>query len=380
MSKFLTWFAAGLLGTTALPVVAAEVLPGGQLNITISGFARFLAAYGDLSDKIEPRFESKPSFDFRNEYEVHTILSGQDERTGLEYGGTLEFEADTNREENTDETWIFVRGGFGEMRFGDTDSAANNMKIGAYTIAVGTGGIDGTVVDANAPVLVDFSRNREDATKIIYYSPSFSGFQLGISYLPDSSEGDQLAVAPDTSQDPALNLDDVVTAGLAYTSVLGDVGIRASIVGVTAPSEFDETFGVYTGAAIDISGFSIAGGVGMRRTATKLKRTPAVPNPNDEDDFHRNFYNIGAAYQFDRYAVSVNYGRAISDRGHANSTRVEDLVFGAEVALMPGLVLSTEVAKFRLGGTDTAQRPDPDLAAEGTRRAWVGVTRLALSF
>jgi hypothetical protein len=35
---------------------------------------------------------------------------------------------------------IFVRGGFGELRFGDTDSAANNMKIGAYTIAVGAEG------------------------------------------------------------------------------------------------------------------------------------------------------------------------------------------------------------------------------------------------
>jgi hypothetical protein len=35
---------------------------------------------------------------------VHVVARGQHDATGLEYGGTIEFEADTSREDDTDET------------------------------------------------------------------------------------------------------------------------------------------------------------------------------------------------------------------------------------------------------------------------------------
>src|SRR3712207_5548857 len=79
---------------------AAETLPGAALDLTITGFARFLAAYGNLQTK----FDDRSSFDFRNDTEVHVVAQGVHDATGVEYGGTIEFEADTNREDNTDET------------------------------------------------------------------------------------------------------------------------------------------------------------------------------------------------------------------------------------------------------------------------------------
>ena len=82
--------------------------------------------------------------DFRNDTEVHVIARGKSEQTGLEYGATIEFEADTNSTLNTDETWIFLRGGWGELRMGDEDGVVDNSVVGGQTIAAGTGGIDGS--------------------------------------------------------------------------------------------------------------------------------------------------------------------------------------------------------------------------------------------
>ena len=45
---------------------------------------------------------------------------------------------------NTDETWIFLRGGWGELRMGDEDGVVDNSVVGGQTIAAGTGGIDGS--------------------------------------------------------------------------------------------------------------------------------------------------------------------------------------------------------------------------------------------
>ena len=118
--------------------------------------------------------------DFRNDTEVHVIARGKSEESGLEYGATIEFEADTNNTYNTDETWLFLRGGWGEIRLGDEDGVVDNSTVGGQTIAAGTGGIDGSdAVITAAPVV--FLSNSNDATKIRYYTPSFGGFSFGVA-------------------------------------------------------------------------------------------------------------------------------------------------------------------------------------------------------
>ncbi|MDW8125828.1 MAG: porin, partial [Geminicoccaceae bacterium] len=170
---------AGMLATAspALAQPGPQVTPVGKLNVSVGGFARFLWVAGDLKERFNRQLSSS---DFRNDTEVHVIARSKDESTGIEYGATIEFEADTSRNDNTDETWIFLRGAFGELRFGDEDGASDLMKIGAFTLAAGTGGLDGTI---------DYPRtvagaNTADATKIVYFTPRLAGFQLGVSYTP----------------------------------------------------------------------------------------------------------------------------------------------------------------------------------------------------
>src|SRR6476660_9667123 len=105
---------ASLIGVGLLGTSAAEVKPGGALDLTITGFARFEAGGGEQNDlNLDNTFAR--GLDFRNDTEVHVLAHGRSEQTGLEYGATIEFLADTNQTDNTDETWVFLKGGWGEV-------------------------------------------------------------------------------------------------------------------------------------------------------------------------------------------------------------------------------------------------------------------------
>jgi outer membrane protein OmpU len=351
----------GLPGTAG----AAEVLPGGALDVTISGFARFLATGGDL-DNQRNNDNVTTGLEFRNDTEVHVILRGKHDATGMEYGGTVEFEADTNRTDNTDESWLFIRGGFGEVRFGDEDGAVDNSAIGAYTIAASTGGIDGTVVDvlAISPVR---PTNSDDATKIRYYTPSFGGFSVGVSYTPnadigvdptqslDNIEGDQLAPKD-------VELGDWFEGALVYEGDFGGLGLQASLVGSIADVKDEDALGGddawawYGGLATDIFGVKVAGGFGDEEFGS-LEKT---------------YYNVGAGYGIGLVNVSINYGQIIDSDGYG-ADEPYNVVGGADFALMPGLVLGGEVLYFDNDTDDDALLSDDD-------DGWVYLGTLRLAF
>ena len=83
------------------------VLAGGALNLTIDGLTYVRAHGGDLDRARLDRSYGR-DLDFSTDFEVHVHADGQDERTGLDYGVTIEIEADTSNSDNADETWIYV--------------------------------------------------------------------------------------------------------------------------------------------------------------------------------------------------------------------------------------------------------------------------------
>jgi hypothetical protein len=333
--------ALGIAPGAASAEPGPAVTPGGKLEITITGFSRFLWAVGDVKEKLGGE---ESSSDFRNDTEVHIVARGEDPATGLRYGATVEFEADTNRTDNTDETWVILAGGFGELRLGDQDGAAEKMQIGGFSVAVGTGGIDGTVVDTGE---VTFVANTDDATKIAYYSPILGGFQLGVSYTPNAnSDGDNLAVT---------NIDgfkDWIEAGLVWSGELGEVGVQAGVVGGWARANFgnggdDELGTIFAGASIELFGFGLAGGLGTEEVA----------------GVDRDWLNLGVQASFGPVDLSATYGQATVDPG----PDPRNLVLGAELGLVPGVALSAEVSFF-----------DEDRGADDD--GVLGVVRLAVDF
>ena len=315
---------SALLGAGLLLVggsaTAAEVKPGGALDITIEGYVRFLAGVGDLKEK---RDAQTGAYDFRNDTELHVLVKGEDEGTGIEYGATIELEADTSETDNAGATWIFLKGGFGELRFGDDDGLAKDFALGGFSVAVGTGGTDGEIIDTEAVNYLTASDS--DATKVKYYSPTLAGFQLGVGYTPHvEGEGDAIDLTDDGG------VDDYVEAGISYEAELGEIEVLAAIAGglghVNTGGD-DEVRGLYGGVQIELFDVQLAGGWGTEEIGG--------------DD--RTWLNVGVAYELDdAISVSLTYG----DCYDCDDGEPYNLVAGVEVGLLPGVALSGELSWF----------------------------------
>ncbi len=241
-----------------------------------------------------------------------------------------------------------MKGAFGEFRFGDEDGITHNMSLGAWTIAVGTGGLDGTLVDLESTTFVG---NTGDSTKIVYYSPTIAGFQLGLSYDPHTnSNGTNFA-----SNDPAPPAtQDLVDAGVTWVASFGAIDVKASVVGdvgrSTSSNTSGDTVGIQPGAVISFGGFSIAGAFGVDETAGAKHE----------------FYNLGAATKLGPVALSVNWGEVLDTNNEYRQTEPNGLpigsdqsnalILGAQIGLVPGVWLSGEASHFDLDTGRQRQR------------------------
>ena len=369
----------GVLGTS-LPALAdaPTVTPGGALNVTIEGFEYFRAHGGDL-DKARLDNTVGRDLDFSNDTEVHILANGKDDATGIEYGAHIEFEADTNRSDNTDETWIYLKGGFGEVRLGDEDGVLDNSLVGAQTIAAGTGGIDGSVIDTIATGIIK-PANTDDATKIRYYTPSFGGLQLAVSYTPNQNTVNSGAGNGDTlaskgggggAGDQAKN---IVEGGVIYTGDFAGFGVNASLVGLygkltnqgqaafSSPGgNNDNWYGYLAGADVDVFGFKLAGSYWQDRVGETKKKG----------------FTAGVGAALGPATVSVTYAQLISsDNIVVNGNTLDkpsNLVFSATVGLMPGLTLDGDVGLFNNDVKGNTVNADGD-------NGYQAVARLGVAF
>ena len=160
---------------------------------------------------------------------------------------------------------------------------------------------------------------------------------------------------------------------MVYDGELGGVGVEASVVGLygtlkngadtsIADGGFgdDQWYGIQGGAALDLFGFKVAGNVAS----------------DNVGDTTRNFFTAGIGYGFGPLNTSITYGQIFD----ANSDFEEqsgigdsayNVVFSADYALAPGLVLAGDVSAFdndSTGGTGTGDK------------GWTAVGRFAVAF
>jgi len=322
-----------LVGTTA--IIGAGVLFAASsaqaFDVTVGGFGRLDVTLGDVEEQ-----QGNPNvreFDFNTDFEAIVEARQTSAEHGITYGATIEFEGDTDATTNTDEAWLFVDGGFGGFRFGNEDGAADNMRLGAMSIAAGTGGIDGEGVVANAPFDIDDSG---DSTKIRYDSPVVGGFQLGISYAPDEGGSGQTLSTDNTPGE----LEHFVEAGLVYTGSFSGVDLQLAGTGAVAQDEEgeDDFEGFNIGGIVGFSGFQVAGGYWAQ----------------DRDETgDLSGFTVGGAAGVGPADFSVTFAYAEDETG-PEDVEPTNLVFSATVGLLPGLTLGGDISFFDndTGGND----------------------------
>jgi hypothetical protein len=381
-----------LLGTTALISLSAasaamaggshtpaavEPANTGGLTVLVGGTVDFQSAFINQDENGTIGNENSRNEIFRNDTTINVTAAGSTD--SFDYGAVVELiadnEDDKNNEEGSRKTYLYVENdSFGRVEAGQNVGASSTLEVDASTIARASGGVDGdTLYNVNLGGAVlggaafiaspnlptgDSETDAGNATKLTYYTPRFSGVQLGVSYSPDTGNrgsADGISNDNDTGE-----YENVFAGGLNFQSDIADgVGIMASAVsefGNAEDTTLNDLQAYSLGLGFEFEGFSVAGNyadLGDSGLSTGA-------NVNDESSY----YTLGAAYENGPYGVSVTYLDSTSgsgapaggaaDTGEHNFT---NLVIGADYQMAPGLTPYIEYANFDFeSGSTTAAR------------------------
>lgn len=348
----------GLVGAALLASAASAETP----KVTLGGFSDFQAGY--ISDDNDA---ARNSTNFRNDNTIIVKVDGKT-NSGLGYGAQIDVEADitndnNNQGTNAARTFTYLEGGFGRVEMGGNKSVAATQRIDASTIAVATGGINGsfnqflTVGNNVAPggaqsLFITNSKlttehgsyalvgdeSTYNATKISYYTPKFSGFQAGVSYTPNLGNRGQVANTLDTAANT-----DVINAGLSYEHTFNG-GYKLGVAGTYETADnagvgTDDINGWNVGATLGFQGFTLAGSYGDIRDSGVI-------------GVDGSYWTAGLAYATGPIGLSATYLNSTMDNGGGAGVDADftNLVLGADYKLAPGLTPYAEVSFYDFDG------------------------------
>lgn len=350
-----------LLGTSAL-IGAGFIAASAQAaspSVSVGGFIDFQVGISDQD--LETGIHTRDT-KFQNDTEVHVTVDGKTD-SGLGYGAVIELEADIAADKNgegvnADKTYLFLEGAFGRVEMGGNAGAEEALRVDASTFARAVGGIDGDwylyanpgagtyVLRPNLPTEHSITTLGStgagaainDASKLTYYTPRYSGVQLGVSYTPDQGDGN---LSGRLTGDTATDYEDVFGIGLHYEGQYDNVGISASATGEFGDHEsaaMEDLEAYALGLNVSFAGFTVGGSYGDWQESGQATGSTA-----DSD-----YWTLGAAYEVGPFAASITYLNS-----EFTTSELDNISIGADYQLAPGLVPYVEVSffDFDLAGT-----------------------------
>jgi outer membrane protein OmpU len=385
-----------LLGTTTL-IGAAALFAGAASaetpKVTIGGHADF--EVGIVNDDQD---SDQRNHAFRSDTEVTFRVDGKTD-SGLGYGGGVDLEADTgeadphaatdarNQGLNASRTFVYLDGMWGRTEMGSEVGASGTMKVDASTIARASGGIAGDWwYFANASdqfwAMPDLDlgydlrgasgtgflgdAGTENLNKITYYTPRFSGFQLGISYMPDQiGRGQNI----DRSDDNEGLSENIWAGGISYDNKFGDIGFAIAATGEAGSAQntdYEDLRAWNVGAKLTYMGFSIAGSYGDLGESNRL-------TADNADNTH--YWTLGGAYEMGPFGASLTYLDSEFDCGDnvdglCSTTGHNDfrnISLGVDYKLAPGFTPFAEISWYEEDSADNAEDNDGTVGLIGTQ-------------
>ena len=367
------------VGVTGAGPHGADGIPNRPTTPTTSGIIVRLGgffdfSYGNVSDSADKGFfrngstlstaKGRQRNDFRTESEINLYADGV-AANGMRYGAVFELQMDnvaagSGTAVDYDELYGFVKGSWGELRFGQEDHAANLMQVRRpSTLWMGSDDAwDEFVVQSgtfgSAPYIMSGITDGSDATKLIYLSPQFMGFDVGASYAPNSGEGErtQLADSTTTFQRDRTSTENQISAALRYRGTFGDVGVQAAMTGYWADAAQLSANGVplatkpqninayLAGLVLRAYGFQVGGEYAWGNYNTTVGN--GALNPGLDGSNH---WLVGAVYTIGAFQVGAQYGKGTQDNGTSTtgaalSDRTQTyLGLGVAYTLAPGMTL-----------------------------------------
>lgn len=312
---------------------AVEVKP----TIGVGGFFNMVGGFtldedkGALNGGVD-----RPAFDINPSAEI--FFDGRAELdNGISLRAHIELEANTDSDQ-IDESYVVIKGGFGQITLGSENGAAEMMTAGYGGSSVGVGThyyIDGTnflapegwAMPTSTTGVAHFWSDGDDE-KITYYSPRILGFQIGVSFIP-VFDGDDVM-----SGNASENYHDGYSLGVNFDRKISGVGIGMGAGLLTkgkpnmAALEHSDWAEYGLSARVDFRGIRLA--AGFRAVLDGVISTYSHEG---------RIIDVGIRYTMGPNAVSVVFVDGDADGSTSNpaSNRAQYLTVSVARALGPGV-------------------------------------------
>jgi len=335
-----------LLTTTAVALTgfagaasAMEVGTAGAVTLNIGGYFTTNIAIASVDAAAGTDYDG---MDILTNSEIHFKPSITLDN-GITFGADIELEGNTSGDQ-IDEQYVYAKGSFGKIIVGSENSVGYKMSLGApdvSLIGVNSGSLTAFVPFSSSSAGADIFRGtlgstylendrNNDAQRISYFSPSFGGFAVGISYARDASEGNGAVNNNSTTTD-------FVDVAASYGGSMGgmDLGLYAHYgTASAAPGGTDpEVWG--GGINLGFGGFTFGTSYGEQDGTT------------DNDG---NSFDVGVKYANGPWSYSLTYFEGTNADDEAVNGSAQSSVLNANgtittTAAVPGIPGAKETLK-----------------------------------
>jgi len=362
-----------LLGTTAIVAAgmiasAPSAIAAEKIKLGVGGYMEQWFGYVNSDDGAAQDFSG---FDNKSDSEIHfkgmTTLDN-----GISVGVNVQLEANSNADDQIDESYLIVKGGFGEINLGSENSAMYKMHYAPseFGISMNSGDQSSWVATITNAAGASISKSghfrtplgstyieplaQNDSEKLTYYTPRIEGFQLGISYAPDTSQDANAQPNRDTRNT------DTLMAGLNFNKTFGSTNFKASLGYGTV---LDGIAGTNTEASAFNAGLGLGfGGLGVGISYASFDDSGAVDGSG---------LNAGINYSSGPWGVSLTYFHGEKDGTTVagvttNDTEADTVMLSAKYALGPGITAAGTIGHTKYQSDDTALAGTDAAQVEGT--------------
>jgi hypothetical protein len=316
--------------------------------------------------------------------------------SGFKYGAKIGIEQTTKNNRGAPLA-IYVESDYGKLELGSAQSAGQTMKLTGYKSSCATGnGWDAYIISSptvndvtTVPYVTSFcsfldsktrtSRLTDYSRKITYFTPKFGNedhkIQVGISYIPDTSNAGHSKVdanslhEPVTASDFKFAIKDGVSYGLTYEGSFNeDLSAKVAIVGERGkPVAFDKVALTKSGLKFkDLNTYVIGSEVTYSQVSVAgsyMNYNKSLTNSTiDTGGRNTGIYTFGAKYNFlTKHAVSLNHF-------HSNhkKNKVDATTLGADYFITDGIKAYAQFTYYKTKGLDIKSVPNVSDKSKGT--------------
>jgi predicted porin len=305
---------------------------------------------------------------------------------GLTVGFRAELEANTEGDQ-IDESFMFLDGRFGRVELGAINNVQYRMAYKAPEAQSRPWSNEGNIFNvlsnptgsATFDSVLGTTVSRffdNDSEKVNYYTPRFAGFQVGASYIPNSSQDKQSPDAVSAAYSRGF------AAAANYVQTFGAFNVAAYLgyMQWAGPDDAPDPDQWNAGLQLGFGGFKVGGSYGEIKDGRSGASGTASASTagTGANRVEGTAFDVGIMYTFGPAAVSLNYFQGENDDSPAAAASTGDdefsmLSLAGKYALGPGVSLEANIWTAKVEGNTAASSADEN---EGTG----GVVGLVLVF